>query len=181
MGVLFDYFRAPDAAAAQAMELPTGPLVPSDAGLSVFDGVATKGVDPAVVLGQLVAIVREVPWTTDVVRTESVWPPPETAPATVTSTPMSCECLSPNLPAWPGAPATRATGCTAGARSSGNPVLCERLTTGPLLSAAKPLREPGSGCQHLGMTTASGVRIGWADLPAEVRRAVAASGSGHCG
>ena len=79
MGVLFDYFRAPDAkAAARAVELPGGPLLPEPA----FDGVEAKGIDPCVVLGQLVAFIRGVPWDVDLVRTVLVWPPPETQPAT---------------------------------------------------------------------------------------------------
>ena len=79
MGVLSDYFRAPDAkSAARAMELPGGPLLPEPA----FDGVEAKGIDPYVVLGQLVALIRGVPWHVNLVRGVLVWPPPETEPAT---------------------------------------------------------------------------------------------------
>jgi hypothetical protein len=82
--VLYDYFRASDlVAAATVMELPAGPLVPSDDGRQPFDGVDAKGVDPSVALGQLVAIVRGVPWSTQTVVGTPVWPPPETAPRTV--------------------------------------------------------------------------------------------------
>jgi hypothetical protein len=82
MGVLYDYFRASDpAAAATVMELPAGPLVPGNEGQPPFDGVDAKGIDPTVILGQLVAIARGVPWSTDTVTTRSVWPPPDTAPA----------------------------------------------------------------------------------------------------
>jgi hypothetical protein len=78
VGVLFDYFRAPDAkTAARAMQLPAGPLLPEPA----FDGVEAKGIDPAVALGKLVALIRGVPWDVDLVRLVLVWPPPETQPA----------------------------------------------------------------------------------------------------
>ncbi len=79
MGVLSDYFRARDAkSAARAMELPGGPLLPVPA----FDGVECKGIDPCVVLGQLVAFIRGVPWDAGLVRSVLVWPPPEIKPAT---------------------------------------------------------------------------------------------------
>ncbi|MFB6395622.1 hypothetical protein [Polymorphospora lycopeni] len=81
MGVLHDYFRAPDAATAiRAMDALGGPLTPDGDGRPAFDGVATKGIDPDVVLGKLVALMREVPWTTDVVGDELVWPAPDAAP-----------------------------------------------------------------------------------------------------
>ncbi len=84
MGVLFDYFRASSSAVAvQAMDRLGGPLVPGGAGEPAFDGVAAKGMDPAVALGQLVAFIREVPWNTSLVRSEPRWPPPETKPATM--------------------------------------------------------------------------------------------------
>jgi hypothetical protein len=60
------------------MELPGGPLSPEPA----FDGVEAKRIDPCVVLGQLVAFIRGVPWHVNLVRTVLVWPPPETKPAT---------------------------------------------------------------------------------------------------
>ena len=77
MGVIFDYFRAPDAkAAAQAMDRQGGPLLPEPA----FDGVYTKWIDPQVILGSLVAFIRGTPYTLEMVRTKGVWPPPESAP-----------------------------------------------------------------------------------------------------
>ena len=82
MSVLFDYFRAADpAAATTVMQLPAGPLVPGDDGTAAFDGVAANGVDPSVVLGQLVAITRGEEWTVETVTSQSVWPPPDTAQA----------------------------------------------------------------------------------------------------
>lgn len=68
---LFDYFRAPGAdAVREAMDAgdacsPMG---------EVFDGVEAKYVDPAVVLGTLVAAIRQVPWSPDLVRETLVWP-----------------------------------------------------------------------------------------------------------
>jgi hypothetical protein len=84
MGVLFDYFRAADdTAAAGVAGSVGGPLVPDDDGQPPFDGVDAKGVDPAVTLAMLVAIISEVPWSTDLVATTAVWPPPETEPNSV--------------------------------------------------------------------------------------------------
>jgi hypothetical protein len=77
MGVICDYFRAADGReAARVMERLGGPLGPAPA----FDGVETKGIDPAVILGQLVAFIRRVPWEVDLVPTTMVWPSPETKP-----------------------------------------------------------------------------------------------------
>jgi hypothetical protein len=82
MGVLYDYFRAPGPAAVlRAMDRAGGPLTGDAAGESAFDGLDAKGIDPKVVLGQLVAFIRDVPWSVDVVATDTLWPPPETRPA----------------------------------------------------------------------------------------------------
>lgn len=74
MGVLTDYFRAADAGAViAAMDgRDGGPLVavPQPA----FDGVDAKGVDSGVVLGELIAIIRSVPWRVDLVDQTVVWP-----------------------------------------------------------------------------------------------------------
>jgi hypothetical protein len=84
MGVLCDYFRAPDASvAATVVDLPAGPIAPGDDGRTHFDGVDAKGVMPHVMLGQLVAIVRGVPYDDEILTTATVWPPPDTAPASV--------------------------------------------------------------------------------------------------
>jgi hypothetical protein len=78
MGVIHDYFRAPNAReAGRVMERLVGPLGPA----SAFDGVETKGIDPFVTLGQLVAYIRQVPWEVDLVSATTVWPSPETKPA----------------------------------------------------------------------------------------------------
>ncbi|MGW2372790.1 hypothetical protein [Kitasatospora sp. NPDC001683] len=76
MGVLTDYFRAPDAAAVvRALELTEGSL-PAFGEVSdeAFDGVMAKHVDPCVVLGQLVAAIRAEPWRVDLVAQTPVWP-----------------------------------------------------------------------------------------------------------
>ncbi|MFG2913396.1 hypothetical protein ACGF0D_10960 [Kitasatospora sp. NPDC048298] len=74
MGVLTDYFRAADAATVvRALEPTDGGLPPLGADGS-FDGVAAKGVDPDVVLGQLLAAVLGEPWHVDLVTETAVWP-----------------------------------------------------------------------------------------------------------
>ena len=81
MGVLFDYFRAPDRDAAfrlldQGDGVPSGPAT---MGASV-DALDAKGTDPVVILGKLVALILVVPWSVDLVETVDVWPPEETKP-----------------------------------------------------------------------------------------------------
>lgn len=64
MGVLTDYFRArDDGEAARVTSHVGGPMHDGDDGHPAFDGVDAKGIDHAVVLGQLVAMLRGVPWT----------------------------------------------------------------------------------------------------------------------
>ncbi|MGM1061956.1 hypothetical protein [Saccharothrix sp. Mg75] len=89
MGVLIDYFRAPDAAAVvrAVAAADGGPLVGGAAvggpvlGDAVLDGegpafvgVEAKGVDPDVLLGQLVAAVAGRPWRPGLVAQTAVWP-----------------------------------------------------------------------------------------------------------
>ncbi|MEV5703770.1 hypothetical protein [Actinoallomurus sp. NPDC052274] len=79
MGVLYDYFRAPDGETAfrlldEGDGTPPGPAtVHAD-----IDALDAKGIDPDVILGQLIAFMRNVPWSVDLVQTVGVWPPPET-------------------------------------------------------------------------------------------------------
>ena len=78
VGVLTDYFRAPDAATVlRIKDVLDGPLS-AGAGL---DGVQAKSIDPRVVLGKLVAFIHRVPWGADVVLCTLLWPPPQNAPA----------------------------------------------------------------------------------------------------
>jgi len=74
MGVLTDYFRAADAASvAAALERTDGgPLV--GVRNPAFDGIEAKGVDPVVVLGQLIAAIKQVPRQTDLADGTTVWP-----------------------------------------------------------------------------------------------------------
>ncbi len=74
MAVLTDYFRAPDAeSVVQALKRAEGgPLVGTRR--PAFDGVEAKGVDEGVVLGQLIAAIKQVPWSVDLVEVRMVWP-----------------------------------------------------------------------------------------------------------
>ncbi|WP_052423114.1 hypothetical protein [Nonomuraea candida] len=82
MGVSYDYYRAANRqAAADEPDSPRAVEKPMP-GVPAFDAVDAKGIDPGVILGQLVALVRDVPYSLDLVRTVTVYPPPEDAPAT---------------------------------------------------------------------------------------------------
>lgn len=78
VGLLTDYFRAPDATTAAVVGGPdwSGPLFPPD-GTEPFDGVEAKWIDPYVVFGKLVALIRDVPFDLDLVEPIWVWPPEE--------------------------------------------------------------------------------------------------------
>lgn len=81
MGILIDYFRAPNAATAVRVKDRLGyPLAPGAAG---FDCVEAKGIEPAVKLAKLVASILRVPWDPELVTTDTAWPPPETRPASL--------------------------------------------------------------------------------------------------
>jgi hypothetical protein len=74
MGVFYDYYRAANRQAAaekpdssRAVEKPM-PGVPS------FDAVDAKWIDPDVILGRLIALVREIPFSLDLVQTITVYP-----------------------------------------------------------------------------------------------------------
>jgi hypothetical protein len=68
MGVLYEYFRAADAGAAAEPVRPdwAGPFRPP-AGRTAFDGLPTKGIDPAVMVAKLVGLVRGLGWSMDLV------------------------------------------------------------------------------------------------------------------
>ncbi|GII26453.1 hypothetical protein [Planosporangium mesophilum] len=74
MGVLYDYFRAKDdAAAVRLMEdLDGGPVVGSGDGVAV-DAIDLKGIEPAVTLGKLVSFVRGVSWEVNLVDLKLLW------------------------------------------------------------------------------------------------------------
>jgi hypothetical protein len=71
--VLYDYFRAADASAVAKLmtDIDGGPLVTGDA--THNDAVDCKGIDPAVALGQAIAMIVGRDWDTDVVTAELVW------------------------------------------------------------------------------------------------------------
>lgn len=81
MGVLTDYFRAPNAAAVvQSLEETDGGS-PLFAEPPRFEGVDAKGVDPVVVLGQLIAAICRTEWRVDLVDGTTFWPTsPEPGP-----------------------------------------------------------------------------------------------------
>jgi hypothetical protein len=61
VGVLFDYFRAPDASTAAAMlERSGGPMGGPDA--PVLDAVDGKGIDPEVMMRKLQSLLTDVPY-----------------------------------------------------------------------------------------------------------------------
>jgi hypothetical protein len=81
MGVLFDYFRAPDPSmVADLMDRTGGGPVPDSPGWTP-DVVDAKAIDPDVVLGQLVAMAQGIDWQPNLVGTDLVWPAPEVAQA----------------------------------------------------------------------------------------------------
>ncbi|MEV4059894.1 hypothetical protein [Nonomuraea dietziae] len=73
---MYDYYRAADRQAAMA-EPDRGR---AESGSTAFDAVDAKGIDPVVILGQLVALIRDVPYDLDLVRTITLYPPPEGGP-----------------------------------------------------------------------------------------------------
>ncbi|GGT22148.1 hypothetical protein GCM10010176_078340 [Nonomuraea spiralis] len=83
MGIFYDYYRAADRrAAAEKPEIPRAVEKPVRGG-PAFDAVDAKGIDPEMILGRLIALAREIPFSFDLVQTSTVHPPPEGAPATM--------------------------------------------------------------------------------------------------
>ncbi|MDG4759169.1 hypothetical protein [Micromonospora sp. WMMD710] len=74
MGVLYDYFRAKDDAAAVRLmkDFEGGPFAVSRGGIAV-DAVDLKGIEPTVTLGKLVSFVRQVDWEVSLVDLELLW------------------------------------------------------------------------------------------------------------
>ena len=69
MGVLYDYFRA--AGAATVVRL----MDENDGGSpDQVELVDAKGIDPVVMVGQLVGFILGEPWSTDLVASSLVWP-----------------------------------------------------------------------------------------------------------
>ncbi|MBM0277435.1 hypothetical protein [Micromonospora tarensis] len=75
MGVLYDYFRAPhDEAVAKLMDTTDGGPVVREQASPLEDAVDGKGIDPPVVLGKVVSLALDVPWSVGLVRERLVWP-----------------------------------------------------------------------------------------------------------
>ncbi|WP_435207205.1 hypothetical protein [Micromonospora sp. bgisy143] len=75
MGVLYDYFRAPDdEAVAKLMAVTDGEPVVREGDSSVEDAVDGKGIDPKVILGRVVSFALDVPWSSDLVGQQLIWP-----------------------------------------------------------------------------------------------------------
>ncbi|MQS15628.1 hypothetical protein F7Q99_25995 [Streptomyces kaniharaensis] len=74
MGVLTAYFRAPGTEAVRRVLERTEGGSPLGGRQPAFDGVESKGLDPSVVLGQLIAAIRQVPWDVHLVAETTVWP-----------------------------------------------------------------------------------------------------------
>ncbi|MBG6100180.1 hypothetical protein ACLQ3D_32745 [Micromonospora vinacea] len=75
MGVLYDYFRASDdKAVAELMAAIDGGPVVREGDSPVEDAVDGKGIDPPVVLGQVVSFALDVPWDADLIGERLIWP-----------------------------------------------------------------------------------------------------------
>ncbi|MEV0723876.1 hypothetical protein AB0I37_13975 [Micromonospora purpureochromogenes] len=75
MGLLYDYFRAPDEEAVGKLMAATdgGPVV-REGDSPVADAVDGKGIDPPVVLGKVVSFALDVPWAADLIGERFIWP-----------------------------------------------------------------------------------------------------------
>ncbi|MEV0144922.1 MULTISPECIES: hypothetical protein [unclassified Nonomuraea] len=82
MSAMHDYYRAPDRATAtwrpNELRASAEPLPDAPA----FDVVETKWIDPTGCLGDLVAVIKGVPHSNDLVETVTLYPPPERGPKT---------------------------------------------------------------------------------------------------
>lgn len=74
VGVLYDYFRAADdAAAIRLIEDHDGGPVAVRGDDSTVDAIDLKGIEPAVTLGKLVSFVRGISWEVDLVGLRLLW------------------------------------------------------------------------------------------------------------
>jgi len=74
MGVLFDYFRAPDGQAVdELMAANDGMVIRADRA-PLVDAVESK-LEYAVTLGMLVAFARDVEWSPEIMGDTFAWPP----------------------------------------------------------------------------------------------------------
>jgi hypothetical protein len=82
MGNLLDYYRAPNR--QTAVTEPSYPRVSEKPfpNSPEFDSVDAKWIDPNLILGQLIALIGDVSFSLDLVRTTPIYPPPDDAPKT---------------------------------------------------------------------------------------------------
>ena len=73
MGVFCDYFRAPDTASVAELMVRTDGDTPLDVHNGQIDGVDAEGIDPAVALGKIVALILGREWEPGLVPARPVW------------------------------------------------------------------------------------------------------------
>ncbi|HEX6681612.1 MAG TPA: hypothetical protein VF062_02405 [Candidatus Limnocylindrales bacterium] len=74
MGVLYDYFHARDTDAVVKLMAETGGHSPLTVQNRQIDAVEAKGIDPTVSLGQVIAMILDLEWSTHLVPADAVWP-----------------------------------------------------------------------------------------------------------
>jgi hypothetical protein len=80
MGAFYEYYRAADRETAIVRPEHSRMIADPSRGVPEFDVVETKWIDPAVILGRLVAFIGEVDFSADLVDTVPLYPLPEGAP-----------------------------------------------------------------------------------------------------
>ncbi|AEV82373.1 hypothetical protein ACWT_1355 [Actinoplanes sp. SE50] len=71
MGVLFDYFRAPEVEEVRRKLDENEGYSPVP---EFFDGVMLKTIDPGVILAQMIAMAADREWSADLVSERLIWP-----------------------------------------------------------------------------------------------------------
>ncbi|MEV4171938.1 hypothetical protein [Nonomuraea sp. NPDC049709] len=82
MSAMCDYYLAPDRATATVRPTAVRDRSKPLRGAPVFDVVEITWVDPSGSLGSLVAAIKNVPFSDDLVETVTLYPPPEGVPET---------------------------------------------------------------------------------------------------
>lgn len=82
MSAMCDYYRAPDRATATLRPTTVRDSSKPLRGAPVFDVVDVTWVDPSGSLGSLVAAIKNVPYSDDLVETVTLYPLPEGEPQT---------------------------------------------------------------------------------------------------
>ncbi len=122
VGVLFDYFRAPDASTAAAVLGRVGGPTSPDLDAPVLDAVAGKGFEPEVMMVTLQSLLTGVPYE-ELPNGELLAMEGEDGP---------CEVLPflDEVTTWPAVPGRPMSACIAGCACSGEPHHGSRLTLG---------------------------------------------------